>query len=71
VSDHVRCDSCGKRGVRPRFYPAPKGWFFIASVIEDENDTFYVYACSESCTECLWKKGPGERFAATEPKETP
>jgi len=51
---------------RPRLHPAPEGWSFIEATIEDENDTLFVYACSEECKAGVWKKGPGERWTAEE-----
>jgi hypothetical protein len=62
MSDSVKCECCGKSGRRPRMHPAPENWFFIESTIEDENDTLFVYACSEECKAGVWKKGPGERW---------
>jgi hypothetical protein len=47
-------------------HPAPEGWFFIETTIEDENDTLFVYACSEECKAGVWKKGPGVRWSAEE-----
>lgn len=42
--------------------PSSESWFFIASEMKDENDIFYIYACSEECKAGVWKKGPGERW---------
>jgi len=37
MSDDCRCDKCGARGRRRRFTFAPEGWFFIETLVDDEE----------------------------------
>lgn len=71
----VRCDCCSIFGLRKRGRIAPKGWSYIAGVLdgdrEDPNpeDVVYVYACSERCKDDIWKEGPGKLITSQKDKD--
>lgn len=59
----VKCDGCGAHGRRAEGCAAPDFWFYLESVDRTEgrprDSIFVVWACSESCRDALWKRGPG------------
>lgn len=63
MSDDCRCDKCGARGRRRRFTFAPEGWFFIETLIDDEEPklgTTIIRVCSKECAMAMWEQGPGD-----------
>jgi hypothetical protein len=59
----AKCDKCGTRGRRRWFSFAPKGWFFIETLIDDEEPvlgTTIILACSKECAMGMWENGPGD-----------
>ncbi len=57
----VKCDGCGQPGKRRLGYMVPEHWFFIESAVahSTRSRVHIVYACSESCRDTMWKRGPG------------
>jgi len=65
MSDDARCENCGKRGRRPRFRYAPKGWLYLeAKDDEDPETAIVVMVCSRECATAMWCIGPGPRIDA-------
>lgn len=60
-SDIVKCDGCNTHGRRRAGYMVPDGWFYIESVVSHsvKRRVHVVYACSESCRDGMWRRGPG------------
>lgn len=57
-TERIFCDNCDASGRRSLLFPAPDGWFYIATAV-DANQTLYVYACGTACRDKLWQAGPG------------
>ena len=63
MSDDCRCDKCGARGRSRRFTFAPEGWFFIETLVDDEEPeagTTILRVCSKECAMGMWEAGPGD-----------
>lgn len=63
-SDIVRCDgNCNSYGRRREGFMVPDGWFYIESKVAHSSKgvVHVVYACSESCRDSMWQRGPGPR----------
>lgn len=63
----IKCDGCGTVGVHALKYQCPDGWFYIPSIDEGGQGTYYVFACSWACATKMWKPGPGPELMAPEP----
>jgi hypothetical protein len=59
MSEPVKCDGCGATGLRSLRTPCPADWWYLVSKDEGGNGDYYVFACSISCRQGLWQKGPG------------
>lgn len=57
-TERIFCDNCDASGRRSLLFPAPDGWFYIATTV-DADQTLYVYACGAACRDKLWQAGPG------------
>ena len=57
-TERIFCDNCDASGRRSLLFPAPDGWFYIATTV-DARQTLYVYACGVTCRDKLWQVGPG------------
>lgn len=57
----VQCDGCGAHGRRAENAAAPDFWFYVESVDRTfgKGGIYVVWACSESCRDGMWKRGPG------------
>lgn len=61
----VQCDGCGTHGKKRIGDAAPDFWFYLESENRTprrdgrKTDVYIVWACSESCRDGLWKRGPG------------
>lgn len=57
----VQCDGCGAMARRRAGDACPDHWFYLES--EDRTpggppSVYIVWACSESCRDKLWRRGP-------------
>lgn len=59
----VKCDGCGVLAKRRPGHPCPDFWFYIESINRtfSKKTVYVVWACSETCKEMMWNRGPGPK----------
>ena len=59
-ADYIaKCDNCEERARKRDDHPCPDHWFYLESVRQSDRSVYIVWACSETCRDALWKRGPG------------
>jgi hypothetical protein len=64
MAEAVKCDGCGKAGLRGIGYPAPTDWTYAEILVEGipgakAPATMVLLACTPACQGLIWKQGPG------------
>lgn len=55
----AKCDGCSERAKKRAGRPCPDHWFYLESVRQSDCHVYIVWACSETCRDKLWQRGPG------------